>query len=102
MHQSTALVAFITATSLLASLSAEAGNGRHNAFAMGAVAGAIIAPLLAAPRVVYSEPAVVYREPVVVHREPRVVYEEVYYEEAPLPRGQSYSRHSHHKDYFDD
>ena len=56
----------------------------------------------ASPRVFYSEPTVVYREPVLVRHEPRVVYEEVYYEEAPLPRGQYYSRHSHHKDYFDD
>ena len=91
MRKSTTLVAFLTATSLLASVPAKAENGRHNAFAMGAVAGAILAPLLAAPRVVYSEPTVVYREPVVVRREPRVVYEEVYYEDAPLPRGQYYS-----------
>lgn len=115
MRRSTFFVACLTAASLslLTSTSASARDGRYNAFAMGAVAGAVLAPLIAAPRVVYGEPAVVYREPVVVHRAPRVVYEEVYeepvtyyrerryYERAPLTRDY-YSGHRHHRDYFDD
>ncbi|MEI6414090.1 MAG: hypothetical protein WCP34_07485 [Pseudomonadota bacterium] len=116
MRRSTSFVTCFTAASLsllLTSLPANAENGRHNAFAMGAVAGAVLAPLLAVPRAVYSEPAVVYREPVVVHRAPRVVYEEVYeaptyyrerryYDQDPLPHGRYYSEHRHHRDYFDD